>query len=367
MKRISILLLVLVSITAYAEVDQFNTYRYNRKNVLRENGEADMRPWFEWWYYKIVIPNTGENYFFCYGVVNPWDTDNTMRGTRSVVAIGDFNRKFIIEKHLPVNDFEASYSETYVAIRDNVATEKRIIGDVEKDGVRYKWDINYNKRWTYNPVGWLLGYGVTNIEWYVAQADARCTGTVERNGEPTTFENVPCYQDRNWGRSFPAWWTWIVSNHFKGHPDTTISIGGGWPKVLNRLTSVKGVSIGLNHKGKEYLWRPNYFARVKMDVNFGKWEVEATNGTHKIEVSAWAPREEFMDLEFMTPDGEIFHDYETLTGTMTVKLYKRIRVGVFEREWKLIDILESDFAGIEYGSPNVYEFDGFFGGKASLQ
>lgn len=85
------------------------------------------------------------------------------------------------------------------------------------------------------------------------------------------------------------------------------------------------------------------------DVSFGKWKVMAMSKKYKIEVEAYAPKEEFMDLQFVTPSGEIFHDYETLTGQLRVKLYERNGVGL-----KLIADLISNYAGIEFGSTKNY-------------
>ena len=69
------------------------------------------------------------------------------------------------------------------------------------------------------------------------------------------------------------------------------------------------------------------------------------NKNIKIEVVATAPKESFMDLQFLTPDGQIFHDYETLTGKVVVKLYKKTLFG-----WKIFETLQSNQTGIEYGS-----------------
>jgi hypothetical protein len=83
---------------------------------------------------------------------------------------------------------------------------------------------------------------------------------------------------------------------------------------------------------------------ITQKINFGTWEISADNGVDKVTVSAYAPKEKFMDLQFMTPEGKIFHDMETLTGHVTVKIYQGNLLG-----WKLIDTLTSEYAGIEYG------------------
>lgn len=357
MPKFLLVLFVIFSFSISANVDPFNTYQWNKKNELRGNGKTDTNPWYEWWYYKVVLPETNESFFFVYGVVNPWDVNKTLKGTRSYVGFGDFTSKKQVEAHYPIDHFQSRYNEPYVLVDKHLATDKHIEGDLtDESGDTYKWDIDIKKEWSFNATSWATGRMITNIEWYPAQASAKCTGSVTSNGKLIEFVDAPCYQDRNWGNSFPKWWTWIVSNHFVDSPDTSIAIGGGKPKFFRRFELMEGVAIGLKHKGVEYAWRPNEFHKVKLDVSFGKWEVVGTNRNYKITVSANAPKEDFMDLQFMTPKGKIFHDYETLTGSMTVKLYKRKR-GPFRKVWKLIETLKSEHTGIEFGSDDEFSFD----------
>ncbi len=364
MKRI--LLLAVLSFVflaqAFASADPLNTYRWNRKNVFAQNGRVDGRPWFEWWYYKVVIPETGKSFYFVYGIVNPWDQKQTLKGTRAYVGMGDFDAKISSWENFPLNSFIAKYDETYIDVSGNVATDKNLKGDfTDSQGRKFSWNIGIDKRWAYNATGWATGTGITNIEWYPAQADARCTGTVSSEGKVYDFKDAPCYQDRNWGVEFPKWWAWIVSNKFEENPDTTLAIGGGFPKVAG-AEIIQGVSIGLKHKGKEYTFRPNYLDQVTMEIKWGKWETQAIShdSRYRITVSAWAPKEKFLDLQFMTPTGIYYHDYETLTGNVKVKLFKN-KGSVLFPKWELTDELNSEYAGIEYGSPEIYDLKKFFG------
>lgn len=345
------LLVVLALTLNLFAADPWNTYQWNKKNVISGNGQTSTTPWYEWWYYKVVLPESGKSFFFVYGIVNPWDHAQTMKGTRSYVSAGDFTKKIIAETKYPIEQFLANYDETAIFLKHNLATDKMLIGSVEnEDGKIISWDINIEKKWSYNAEGWMMGTMLTDIEWYPAQADATCSGEIFSDGELIKFENAPCYQDRNWGKSFPDWWAWIVSNYFENSPGTTLAIGGGNPKVRGHNNPYASVSVGFKHKGIEHSFRPVDLNRVKIDIKYGKWEVMATNKTHKIEISANAPKEKFLDLQFVTPTGEVFHDYETLTGDMSVKLYKRTQQG-----FVLTDDLISHFAGIEFGSLKTYE------------
>ncbi len=348
-KNIFILFFAFFTFALHARVDQFNTYRWNRDNVISGNGQIDERPWYEWWYYKIVLPETSESFFFVYGAINPWDHAYTLKGTRSHVGMGDFNSMTQTEEHYPIANFSSRYDTTYVLVKENVASDKFAKGQIkDAEGNVIWWDFTIAHEWTFNAAGWATGRMFTNIEWYPAQASAKCSGEVFSSNKLYKFKNAPCYQDRNWGNSFPEWWTWIVSNHFEKNPETALAIGGGKPKFFGRYNLMEGVAIGLKHKGIEYTWRPNDMDKVKIDINFGKWEVTGVNKKYKIEVSAHAPKEKFMDLQFMTPEGQIFHDYQALTGYSIVKLYKKI--GVLGSKWELIETLISNHTGIEYGS-----------------
>lgn len=361
--------MLLASLALSAEawsIDEFNTYRWNRDNVIRNTGRQDKGPWYEWWYYKVVLPETGHSFFFVYGVVNPWDVNGKNPASRAHLGMGDFSEKIIVERHFSPGEFSARHDETYASIRTNTMTDRHFTGEMlNEDGQVYRWDIDIQKIWSFNATGWATGRMWTNIEWYPAQADALCSGTIESAGKTYDFKDAPCYQDRNWGHSFPDWWAWIVSNHFNGHPETALAIGGGRPRFFGgQIPLIEGVAIGLRHQGQVHTFRPNDLDQVKIDINFGKWEVVGINPTHKIEIKAHAPKESFMDLQFMTPQGEVFHDYETLTGDVEVKLYKR--VGLFGREFVLVDTLTSNFTGIEYGSASEEKLNDYWEGSKTL-
>lgn len=358
MKTLKTLILTMsfvISTLASAEFDKFNAYQWN---------PASKKPWYEWWYYKIVLPETKDAFFFVYGIVNPWDQTKKMQGTRSYAWMGDFTSLTQVQTKFDINQFNAAYDQTFIEVAGLTASDKNLKGELVNElGQSYSWDISIKKDWAFNAMGWALDKNITNIKWYPAQASARCSGTIISNGQLYQFSDTPCYQDRNWGESFPLWWTWIVSNHFKGHPGTTLAVGGGRPKYFNTKLPIEGVTVGLNHKGVVYDFRPNDFDNVNVDINYGKWEISANDNRHKIEISAFAPKEKFMNLLFATPTGEVFHDYEALTGEVTVKLYKRDLFG-----WKLMDTLYSDVAGIEYGEPSTTNsFNDFFSSKKHLQ
>lgn len=325
-------------------VDPWNTYQWASK----ARGVAT--PWFEWWYYKITLPEDNKSFFFVYGVVNPWDELNTKVGSRAYVSLGDFENKIQLEAKYNVKEFFAKTDVTYIEVNNNnIATDKHLSGQISDKDNNYSWNINIEKKWSYNAESWIMGKLVTDIEWYPAQADATCSGTIIRNNKKVEFKNASCYQDRNWGTQFPQWWAWIVSNKFENSPDTTLAVGGGKPHIRSMRTPFSAMSIGLKNKENIYKFNPVNLNYINSKISYGTWKINAANFSHAITINAYAPIKSFMDLQFVTPTGEIFHDYETLNGYVDVKLFKKVGLNFYP-----VLNLHSKYAGIEFGSKNIF-------------
>lgn len=336
-----------------AVADPYNTYLWNRDNALAGNGQVDRGQWFEWWYYKVVDPVTGQAFFFTYGVINPWDLGHSSPISAAIMQVGDFQQNFMIEQKIPLEQFTASYQQTDVAIGQNHATDKRIQGHLTgANGHDVAWDLSMNKSWAFDAMGWLMTMaGFSGIYWYPAQASATMTGWLKVDGATINLTNAPAYQDRNWGRTFPKWWTWLTSNNFKNSPGTALAAGGGEPKIFDTIFLTSGLCVGLNYQGQEYVFRSSSLDTFDFDIQWGKWSVTAENGSNqRIEINAYAPPEQFIDIAFQPPEGGTFHDYEALLGQMTVKLSEW---DFAKGAWNVVADLQTDEAGIEWGSPNA--------------
>ena len=353
---ISILAIFLAVGAAPLSADDSASYNFliwNRANHEARNNKVDRGDWFEWWYYKVVVPQSNDSFYFVYGVVNPWDTGPHARAaSNSTVAIGSFGDHEIVSTKFSNSAFHASYESTQIDIENNHATDTQLIGTLAPD---VNWNVTLEKDWAFNAMGWAISKAwLFNIYWYPAQASATMSGKIHFRGRDITLDHAPAYQDRNWGRSLPAWWTWLVSNRFDHAPGTILAAGGGRPRVIG-TSILEGVTIGLRHQGHEYTFRPTSGDWVSVDIRFGHWYVWATNRHQEtIEITADAPREKFMDLPFTSPRGEIFHDLEALRGHLHVVLSKNSQV---------IADLNTDEGGIEYGAPDAHALETVFGNE----
>jgi len=363
-------MLVVLPLAATATVaqnnDPYNALIWNRDNALAGNGQVDRRDWFEWWYYKIVDPDTHDAFLFTYGVTDPWDSGATLPGTAAVVEAGDIKSHALALQKFPVGQFQAAYNRTAVNIAGNTATDKQIQGHVVANGHDISWNISFSRKWRFPAMGWAMYVpNISGIYWYPAQASAEADGWVQVDGTVHTLNQAPAYQDRNWGQSFPEWWTWLVSNHFENSPETTLAAGGGEPKILNSVYLLSGLCIGLKYAGKKYIFRTTDMDYVNFIINWGTWSVVAENGHgQRIEISAYAPPDQFLLLPFISPRAQTFYDYEALLGKMTVKLYERASPFA---SWQPVTVLNTTEAGIEWGSPKPNSIAELFSSTSQFQ
>ncbi|MEK7689749.1 MAG: tocopherol cyclase family protein, partial [Bdellovibrionota bacterium] len=290
---------------------------------------------------------TGQAFFWSYGVINPKDPENLTGHADAFVSFGDFTQKFIVENRFPIKDFSGSSESSAISIGPNYSDGEVMRGSIKNADHEVSWDLRMQCDWSFNAMSWSTGIQhASNIYWYPVQSSARMSGQVKVDGVTYLLDRAPAYQDRNWGRSFPQWWTWIVSNQFESSPGTVLVAGGGRPRVFENGPAIDGLSIGLLHHGREYSFRTNELAKIDMNISFGTWEIDARNSSgERVTISAYAPASEFMDLAFVTPENEVFHDLEALRGAVTVRIFAKKH-----GKWALQDQIQSSSTGIEFGS-----------------
>ena len=335
------------------DIDPHNTYQWNREN--RDTGEIDTGPWYEWWYYKLIDPQTGDSFYFCYGVVNPWDQSASDKNSRAFISFGDFKNHLLLETILPASQFQSSYDRPFTRVGPHVSTDHMISAAFESKGHHVSWILSIQKKVAWDAMGWGLRFpSLFNIYWHPAQMHAKFDGTLTIDDRTYIIENANGYQDRNWGRAFPKWWFWMSVQDFNENPNSSFVAGGGDARVSYGIPVPTAILMGLHHEGVLYEFRSSDFNHYfDWEIEMGQWKISAINRFHRIVVSASEERENMLDLPFYTPGGETFHDYETLTGTIHVELYKRRPLAI---GWeKIADLSTPNKAGLELGLDEPYE------------
>lgn len=152
MRNIFLCLTILVALNSFA-FDKYNSFMWNRQNYEAGSNKIDKKPWFEWWYYKVVIPETADSFYFTYGIVNPWDTRQNEAATRAYIGISNFSEDEATEDLYPISDFKASYEATDIWVGENHATDKHIQGFINGKDEDIYWDISIETLWSYNAMG----------------------------------------------------------------------------------------------------------------------------------------------------------------------------------------------------------------------
>ena len=338
----ALLSILFLSSAAFAEVDPYNTYQWDGKT----------NQWFEWWYYKVLDPQTNHSFYFCYGVVNPSTTNSPSPHARAFVSFGDFEQNLILKTEVPSNQFKASATSPFIQVGPHLATDQLLSAAFSDQGHHVQWLFSIEKKAGWNAMGWgLPERGFFNIYWHPAQMDAAFQGTLDIDGKHYLFQNADGYQDHNWGTSFPRWWFWIASNSFVENPESSFVGGGGNAESPLGFPLPTALLLALSHEGQLYEFRssePEYV--FNWDMHLGQWEITASNASHMLKVSAQSDPAQMMDLPFLTPEGKTFHDYETLNGNLHIELYKR---KFFGYAWeKMIDLSTDNSAGLELGLDN---------------
>jgi len=83
------------------------SFTQDKYNQLLWN-EKDHNDWYEWWYFKVVDPKTKKSFYFCYGLVNPWDKLGTRESSKVFVNAGNFSGRKIVEERFLPNQFVAN-------------------------------------------------------------------------------------------------------------------------------------------------------------------------------------------------------------------------------------------------------------------
>lgn len=166
------------------------------------------------------------------------------------------------------------------------------------------------------------------------------------------------YADKNWGGDYTSPWLWLGGSDLKSRKtglalnDSAFDFGGGRPKVLGVALSRKLLGA-LVYEGKKYEYNfSKFWLRSSIEFSFEEKEEENTwilKGKNKnslliMEVSC--KREDMLQINYVSPDGEKRHNrlWNGGTATGTIQLFD-IRGG----KQILVDEIMVEHVGCEYG------------------
>ncbi len=260
-------------------------------------------------------------------------------------------------------------------------SENRIVGDIKLtkkeakehpeymcDGGSMSWDLYIDKQIAYN-VGVGTDKAVRDVAkyemaWHAEGIKSAFGGSVKIGKEEYVVRPDDCYgyADKNWGSNYTVPWIWLSSNNLysrisgKKLENSAFVIGGGRPKagaleIDNQLLGAfwyEGYPYEFNFT--KALTLPKTQFRVVEGKNKVTWKIIQQTPATKIYTSIECPKVEMINNNYENPDGEIVHNKLWCGGTGTgyVKIYERA-IEDFKLEWKMVDYIEVENCGCEYG------------------
>ncbi len=248
-------------------------------------GKYKTKNYFEGWYYKIVDADETNSFALIPGIA--YDKDKNAHSFIQVIDSIEYRTEY---NRFHISDFKFSYNELDVAVGKNRFTKDSIEINMENEdypvsGHLEFYDIEPFPKKLFSPgimgpfsfVPFMECYhGVVNIHHSIK-------GKLMINNNLVDFTGGYGYIEKDWGRSFPKWWVWIQSNHFK---EKDISLMFSIAKIPWLGTHFTGFISFLKIKGKMYLFATYTGAKVKhLEYKDGTIEILVEDRKYSLSIS----------------------------------------------------------------------------------
>jgi hypothetical protein len=185
----------------------------------RYHGATKKPPFFEGWYYKMVSADESQRFAVIPGVFLSDDP----AVAHAFVQVFDGVSGQVSYHRYPVEAFSAAPDRFEVCVGRCRFTQDSISLDIDDDLRRVQGELRFTDQVLFpvsaaspgimGPFGWL-----SFMECYhgIISMDHGVEGVLEVDGERVDFNDGRGYIEKDWGKSFPAGWVWMQSNHYDG-------------------------------------------------------------------------------------------------------------------------------------------------------
>lgn len=291
-------------------------------------GKSKSKNYFEGWYYKIVDKDETNSFAFIPGIA--YDKDGIGHSFIQIIDSLQYRTEYF---KFQTSDFDYSEDELDVSVKDNRFTRDNI--DIHLEDREYPvwghldfYDIEpFPKKLTSPGIMGPFSF-VPFMECYhgVVNIHHKINGSLMINGREVDFTGGYGYIEKDWGRSFPKWWVWMQSNHFKDESTSLMFSIAKIPWLKNHFT---GFISFLKHKDKMYLFATYTGAKVKhLEYSEGIIDIVVKDKNYSLSISGEykqsgilrAPKNGLMERKIS----------ESISSTVKVKLIDRHGNIIFE-------------------------------------
>lgn len=295
-------------------------------------GKFKSKNYFEGWYYKIVDKDESNSFAFIPGIA--YDRDKNGHAFIQIIDSCHYKTEYF---KFPISTFAYSQKTLDVVIKNNRFTKNSMdINLPDRDypviGSLSFYDIeSFPKKITrpgimgpYSFVPFMECYhGVVNIH-------QKIKGRLMINNKEVDFTGGYGYIEKDWGRSFPKWWIWMQSNHFKKENASLMFSIAKIPWLKNHFT---GFISFLKLEDKIYLFATYTGASIEhLEYKNGTIEILVRDKKYSLSISGEynesgilkAPKNGLMDRKIS----------ESISSTVKVVLKDKNEKILFEDEGK---------------------------------
>jgi hypothetical protein len=253
------------------------------------HGHGRAAPFFEGWYYKLVDPTQRHKWAIIPGV--------TLSGQpHSFIQILNGSTGEAFYHQYDLEAFWAATDRFEIRVGDSRFSASSLVLDVSDAGQRRHGELEFGPL-----TPWPVSVGSPGIMgWYawipfmecyhgVVSLDHPIRGSLAFDGTPIDFTRGRGYIEKDWGKSFPASWIWLQTNHF-AQPGTSLTASVATIPWLGR--SFRGFIIGFWHEGQLYRFATYTGARTEKLALAGR-QVEwiVSDRRYRLEMTATRSRE----------------------------------------------------------------------------
>jgi hypothetical protein len=251
----------------------------------RYHGHRRTPPFFEGWYYKLVDAHQQHRYAIIPGIFLSDDPDQQ----HAFIQILDGTSGAASYHRFPASEFRAASDRFDVHIGPNHFSDsglslhledRRISGDVRVDDPT-PWPVTPVSLGIMGPYGWIpsmeCNHGVMSL-------DHRLSGSLMIDDTTIDFTGGRGYIEKDWGKSFPAAYVWMQSNHFET-PGT--SFVGSIAIIPWLFSAFPGFIIGLLHDGRLHRFATYTRAATEhLAIDDARVTWTVTNRRHRLAIRA---------------------------------------------------------------------------------
>jgi tocopherol cyclase len=215
----------------------------------RYHGHGRKPPFFEGWYYKLVDPTERHRLAVIPGIFLSDDPEHH----HAFVQVLDGTTGTAAYHRYPADEFEAAGDAFDIRIGPNRFSQSGLELDIARGSGAITgtvelidptpWPVTITSPGIMGPYGWIplmeCNHGVVSLDHGLA-------GTLTHNKTTIDFSGGRGYVEKDWGKSFPAGYIWMQSNHFG---ETGTSLVASIAVVPWLFSAFPGFIIGLWHEG----------------------------------------------------------------------------------------------------------------------